>query len=172
MTDEELVAWVDDNEQFIKAIPISLANSDQKYLHIEVAILLFDKQKRVLLQKRASTKKVMPGVWICSVAGHITYGETVETAAHRELVEEIGFDVQLTEVTAILNTLPKERHIAHWFLGEYQDQDIVVDPSETDDHIWLGKKDLQKFITKNNVAPITIQIAKRFWSGEWDDLLS
>ena len=58
MTDEELVAWVDENENIIKAIPISLANSDPKYLHQEIAGIIYDNQRRVLLQQRSLSKKV------------------------------------------------------------------------------------------------------------------
>ena len=171
MSDDEMVAWVDENEQLIKVIPLSLANSSPHYLHSEVAILLYDQLGRVLLQKRAATKKVMPSIWICSAAGHITYGESTAIAAHRELQEEIGFDTQLTEVTKILNTLQSERHIAHWFLGNYTNGKIALDPREASEYVWIGEKECDRFLAMNEVAPITVQIARRFWSGEWSDLL-
>jgi len=172
MTDEEQVAWVDENEQVIKAISKNLANSNPRYLHSEVAVFLFDHDKKLLLQKRSMSKKVMPGIWICSAAGHITYGETPLVSAHRELTEEIGFDVsKLTEVTSFIYSLPKERHFQHWFFGRYEGGEIVLDKSEADEYSWLSKNDLDKFTKIEEVGETTLLIAKRFWSGEWKSLL-
>ena len=53
MSDEEMVAWVDDDEKVIKIIPRTLANSDPKYLHREIAAIVYDENKRILLQQRS-----------------------------------------------------------------------------------------------------------------------
>ena len=46
--------------------------------------------KQVLIQKRSYEKDSYPGEWDISVAGHVTYGDTVHIAALRELEEELG----------------------------------------------------------------------------------
>lgn len=60
------------------------------YFHLTVHIWIFTKDKKILLQKRAPTKKVFPNLWDISVAGHIVAGEKIEKAALREVYEEIG----------------------------------------------------------------------------------
>ena len=60
------------------------------WFHATVHIWLFTAHEKVLLQKRALTKKVFPGLWDISVAGHIDAGETILSAAKREVFEEIG----------------------------------------------------------------------------------
>jgi isopentenyldiphosphate isomerase len=60
------------------------------WFHATVHIWLFTLDEKILLQKRALTKKVFPGLWDISVAGHIAAGENVLTAAKREVFEEIG----------------------------------------------------------------------------------
>tara|TARA_R110002073_G_scaffold336490_1_gene533983 strand:+ start:5016 stop:5561 length:546 start_codon:yes stop_codon:yes gene_type:complete len=60
------------------------------YFHPTVHIWIFTKDKKILLQKRAPTKKVFPNLWDISVAGHIGAGEEIEKAALREVYEEIG----------------------------------------------------------------------------------
>lgn len=63
------------------------------YFHATVHIWLFTADQKILLQKRAPTKKVFPNLWDISVAGHIGAGEEIETAAIREIAEEIGFRI-------------------------------------------------------------------------------
>ncbi|MCI2229653.1 NUDIX domain-containing protein [Polaribacter sp. MSW13] len=63
------------------------------WFHATVHIWIFTSDKKILLQKRALTKKVFPGLWDISVAGHIAAGEEILTAAKREVFEEIGLQL-------------------------------------------------------------------------------
>jgi isopentenyldiphosphate isomerase len=49
-----------------------------------------DPSGRILLQKRTADQPVYPNAWDNSAAGHVDAGESYETAAARELAEEIG----------------------------------------------------------------------------------
>ena len=60
------------------------------WFHATAHIWFFTSDKKILLQKRALTKKVFPGIWDISVAGHIGAGEEVLEGAKREVFEEIG----------------------------------------------------------------------------------
>ena len=64
------------------------------WFHATVHIWLFTADEKILLQKRAMTKKVFPGLWDISVAGHIAAGEDIIAAAKREVFEEIGLQLQ------------------------------------------------------------------------------
>ncbi|WP_299120947.1 NUDIX domain-containing protein [uncultured Tenacibaculum sp.] len=63
------------------------------YFHPTVHIWIYTSNQQILLQKRALTKKVFPGLWDISVAGHVAAGENIEEAALREVSEEIGFSI-------------------------------------------------------------------------------
>jgi isopentenyldiphosphate isomerase len=63
------------------------------WFHATVHIWLFTSDKKILLQKRALTKKVFPGLWDISVAGHIGAGEEILDSAKREVFEEIGLQL-------------------------------------------------------------------------------
>lgn len=71
------------------------------YFHPTVHIWLYTDDRKILLQKRASTKKVFPNLWDISVAGHVGAGEIITTAAIREIEEEIGFHITAKELTKI-----------------------------------------------------------------------
>jgi isopentenyldiphosphate isomerase len=63
------------------------------WFHATVHIWLFTADEKILLQKRALTKKVFPGLWDISVAGHIAAGESILSAVKREVFEEIGLSL-------------------------------------------------------------------------------
>src|SRR6187549_1019720 len=52
----------------------------------------------VVLQKRSLRKENNPGLWDVSVAGHLSAGEDAETAALREAEEELGLELQRSEL--------------------------------------------------------------------------
>lgn len=59
-------------------------------LHPVVHVLVFRKDGRLLLQKRAGNKDIQPWKWDTSVGGHLAAGETVEHGVMRETEEELG----------------------------------------------------------------------------------
>ena len=64
------------------------------YYHATVHVWFYTKDKKILLQKRASVKKVFPNLWDVSVAGHISAGEKPIISAIREVQEEIGLSIK------------------------------------------------------------------------------
>src|SRR3989338_10309111 len=64
-------------------------------LHRASHILILNSEGKILFQKRSMEKDLYPGWWIDSAAGHLDSGEGYETAAHRELKEELGIDTNL-----------------------------------------------------------------------------
>jgi isopentenyldiphosphate isomerase len=71
------------------------------WFHATVHIWLYTKEDKILLQKRAMTKKVFPGLWDISVAGHIAAGESILNAALREVHEELGLEIKSEDLQKI-----------------------------------------------------------------------
>ena len=71
------------------------------WFHPTVHVWFFTDDKKILLQKRASVKKVFPNHWDVSVAGHIGAGEGIIDTAIRESKEEIGIVISENELTKI-----------------------------------------------------------------------
>ncbi len=80
------------------------------WFHATVHVWLFTSDKKILLQKRALTKKVFPGLWDISVAGHIATGESVLSAAKREVFEEIGLNLKEKDFIKIGTRIHQVKH--------------------------------------------------------------
>lgn len=66
--------------------------------HRSVHIFIFNTRGDLYLQKRSPSKDQYPEHWDTSAAGHTDPGESPLEAAQRELMEELGLVVELTEV--------------------------------------------------------------------------
>lgn len=71
-------------------------------LHRAFSIFVFDSQKNLLLQKRASKKYHSGGLWSNTCCSHPRAGETLDEAAHRRLKEEMGFDCVLQKISSFI----------------------------------------------------------------------
>ena len=67
----------------------------QGLLHRAFSIFIFNKNKQLLLQKRADVKYHSPGLWSNTCCGHPIPEESLEKAAARRLFEEMGIKCPL-----------------------------------------------------------------------------
>ncbi|WP_439132741.1 NUDIX hydrolase [Polaribacter sp.] len=80
------------------------------WFHATVHVWIYTKDKKILLQKRALTKKVFPGIWDISVAGHIGAGESIVASAKREVFEEIGLQLEAEDLIKIGTRIHQVQH--------------------------------------------------------------
>ncbi|HEY3388452.1 MAG TPA: NUDIX domain-containing protein [Prolixibacteraceae bacterium] len=90
--DEEWLPVVDEDGKVIGKAPRSLCHKGDKILHPVVHLHVFNPNGHIYLQKRPMQKLVQPGKWDTAVGGHVSFGETLETALRREAYEEIGLE--------------------------------------------------------------------------------
>ena len=70
---------------------------NEKY-HLIVHVGIFDRDGRMLIQKRQSTKAAWPDLWDVSSGGSALAGEENWQAAERETYEELGLKINLAGV--------------------------------------------------------------------------
>lgn len=83
---------------------------EQGLWHQAVHVWIFNSKGEILLQKRAKDKDYWPDLWDISAAGHISAGETVKQAVVREIKEEIGIKVSLSQLKK-MEIRKHEKHI-------------------------------------------------------------
>ncbi len=105
---------------------------------------------RVLLPKRAETKKFLPGKYELP-GGHIDFGEAIETGLRREIQEELGVEVALGDPFAVF-TYTNEVKGSHSIEVVYFAQ-LVSDPEsltiQPEDHSTFGWFTEQEAVTLN-----------------------
>lgn len=121
MTDpsQEVLDVVDTEDRVVDQAPRGEVH-DQGLLHRAVHVLLLDPQDRLILQRRAQTKRTYAGLWTSSASGHVPTGQAPVAAAHRETEEELGLEpVDLSHVgrTRFDDPSVGEHEICHVFVG-------------------------------------------------------
>lgn len=122
MTDEWFPV-VDEAGQTIGKALRSQCHGDPALLHPVVHCLVVNNSGQLLLQLRSLNKDVQPGKWDTSVGGHVGLGESIETALHREVEEELGIapnQVQFNALYQYINRSPIESELVHTYLARYE----------------------------------------------------
>jgi len=149
---DELLDLVDESDQIIGDLWKSKAHKNPKLIHREVAIIIHNDKGKVLFQKRSKTKKVNPGIWAESVAGHVPKGMKPTDAAHMELKEELGFDTELAFFGKTLARMLSETHFTYWFTGKYpKDAKIKLQKDEVEKVSFLSPEEFKKLIKSGEI---------------------
>lgn len=86
------------------------------WYHASVHVWLYMPNGQVLLQQRARTKETHPLLWDVSVAGHVGAGESATLTAVRETAEEVGLEIEESDLQFIGR-----------FFGEHRHRDNLID---------------------------------------------
>ena len=102
--------------------------------HRSAHVWIFNSEKKLLIQKRASTRQSYPEHWDMSVEGHVSVGQTSLEAAIRETKEELGIDISDSSFKYLFST---EEHVVlnngSYINNEFQDVYLVQLDTPTPD---------------------------------------
>jgi isopentenyl-diphosphate delta-isomerase type 1 len=113
--------------------------------HRAVHILVFDAQGRVFLQKRSMTKDASPGLWDSSCSGHVDAGEDYDTAAVRELGEELGLPAAVKPERWLRVEARDETGWEFcWVYRLRHDGPFVLHPEEIETGEWLAPAEVTR----------------------------
>lgn len=122
-------------------------------LHRAFSIFVFNLQKNLLLQKRSSKKYHSGGLWTNTCCSHPSPGETILTAAHRRLKEEMGFDCDLKEIFSFIYRKKLDKGIVeheydHVLIGSF-DKEPKINIMEAEGYKWVSLEFLTRDIKEN-----------------------
>ena len=73
--------------------------------HLIVHVCLMNEREEMLIQQRSDSVAKWPGMWDLTIGGHVLAGETPEQAAEREVQEELGLTISLSEAKIVTMTI-------------------------------------------------------------------
>ncbi|HUV72523.1 MAG TPA: NUDIX domain-containing protein [Clostridia bacterium] len=161
---DELLDLVDENDQVIGQVTKRDANSNPSLFHRAIAIIIYDNKGRILLQQRSLKKKVFTGLWTVSCAGHVPKGISYEQAAHKELLEELGFDTNLKFIKKLKIVEANETHFYSWFIGKYKGEKICFEPEEVEQVKFVDQNEFSRMVREGKVVESSARAIKQFWA--------
>lgn len=144
---EDLVILVDQNDNQIGVMEKMQAHVEAK-LHRAFSVFIFNSKGELMLQQRALSKYHSPGLWSNTCCSHPRPGEETAAAAHRRLVEEMGFDCHFTEAFSFVYKAPfsndlTEHEFDHVFIG-ISDEKPVINKEEAEAFRMVRLDDVRK----------------------------
>ncbi|SEB50988.1 Isopentenyldiphosphate isomerase [Tenacibaculum sp. MAR_2009_124] len=175
---DEIIDIFDENGNYTGNTCLKSEAHKNGYFHQTIHVWLYTSDNKILLQKRALTKKVFPGLWDISVAGHIAAGEKIEIAALREIKEEINYSLTSEKLLKIgtrkhqvnhANGI-KDNEFHHIYIAELtvDIHHLKLQESEVDD-IKLFELDILKNTSKHE--NILLPQYHDYYSFVYDEIL-
>ena len=168
--DDEMLIIVDENDNILDYKSKIDCHQGDGILHRAFSIFIFNDQGQLVLQKRSDQKLLWPLYWSNSCCSHPRKGESLETATHRRLEEELGFDTDLTylytfQYQANFRNIGSENELCAVYIGKSNDT-VRVNDNEIADWRYIEPEDLTREVTDNpqNFTP--------WFKMEWTRLTS
>lgn len=133
--------------------------------HLVVHVCIFNSKGELLIQKRTLNKKSYPGMWDVSVGGSAILGDSSQTAAERETLEEIGLKINLQD---------KRPRITLNFKGGFDDvylikkdvniDELVLQEEEVSDVKWASLEEVLTLLKENKFVDYDENLIKFYFS--------
>ena len=146
------VVTVDDEGHRTGTFERSAVHTTETPLHLAFSCYVLDDAGRLLLTRRALSKRTWPGVWTNSFCGHPRWTETTEESITRHATHELGLRITDLEVA-----VPGFRYRAVDASGVVENEicpvyvaraagDVVPNPDEVVETAWADPRDVVRSV--------------------------
>ena len=116
---------------------------------------VFNSKGEMLIQQRQNTKK-WPNLWDLTSGGHVTTGEDTRTSAYRELLEEVGLDIDFTGVRPAVTVAFADGWDDFYVVHAEADADkLVFQLDEVQAVKWASLEEVLELRKNNQFMPYT-----------------
>lgn len=146
----ELMDLVNDKDEVIGVINRNSKDFKDKKNVRGVNLFLLTKDKKVVIPKRSSNRRIFPNCYDFSVAGMVDGGENYETAVYRETKEELLLDdIVLKEIGYLNPYKDKSSMFLKVYIGyiDYKIKDF--DRDGISDIYYLTIEEIDKLLKKS-----------------------
>lgn len=153
---EEIFDVFDINGNFLGTRPKSFCHSENPGVYHKPVWIWIVNGNKILVQKRALTKKNHPGKWDMPSAGHVDAGETILQGCVRETFEELGLNTKESDYIFLKEYLAQEA----WELGQVyllktdaKIEDMTLQKEEVDEVKYLDYDEFVKLFYSDEFCP-------------------
>ena len=109
---------------------------------IQAVVAIIQREGTFLLIKRSDYNKTASGYW-CPVSGRVEPGETQEEAVRREVMEEVGLEVEAVEKVAEIGSAD-DRFALHFWRTEILGGEAHITSNEATALQWFTLSELKE----------------------------
>ena len=119
-----------------------------------VHICIFNSDGKMLIQQRSPNKKGFANLWDLSVGGCSQCGETSQQAVHREVLEELGLDIDFSHIRTKL-TVNFEHGFDDYYIitRDVELSELTLQEEEVVDAKWADLNEIFSMIDDGTFAP-------------------
>lgn len=127
---------------------------NQNKLHNEITVYIVNKEEKVLLERRSSTRRFSPNK-LGLLAGHVLAEESPKDGAIREIKEEIGLSINKEEIYPLQDKyLVKEPNNNHFMYPFYlilnTNKKLTIQKEEVTNIYWYTIDEIIDMINNHN----------------------
>lgn len=164
--DQEILEIVDAADVVIGTALRSEIHKNQ-FLHRAVHIFVFDLAGNIFVQRRSPAKDRHPLKLDSSASGHVDPGESYETAAMRELGEELGIQAILAKVFRVTASSQTDyEHVVLFSASTGEQPDPNPEEIQWGDFMHPDRLLSLMRETPWDFVPVFIMLWERFLAGE------
>src|ERR1700748_845747 len=157
--DADALILVDEADREVGHLSKAKCHDGQGVLHRAFSLLIFNGAGELLLQQRSSSKRLWPLYWSNSCCSHPRRAESMETAIHRRLHEELGLRCPLQflfkfKYQAQFDAAGAEQELCSVFIGRTSGP-VRINPDEIHACRCVGVQNLQAELAGENAGRFT-----------------
>lgn len=150
----ELVDLYDENRVPLGRVAERHAKKAPGEYRVVVHVCIFNSLGQLLIQRRSPEKTIWPELWDVSIGGGVDAGETSRQGAEREVLEELGYDLDLTGLRPAV-TVNFEGGFDDFFVvtRDLDLRDLRLQREEVSDVRWVTLKESLDMLDRGAFIP-------------------
>jgi isopentenyl-diphosphate delta-isomerase len=170
--DRDSLILVDEADQGVGHLSRAQCHEGRGVLHRAFSLLIFNGSGELLLQQRSASKRLWPLYWSNSCCSHPRSAETMETAIHRRLYEELGLRCPLQflfkfQYQAQFDETGAENELCSVFIGRSVES-VKINSEEILAWRWVGPETLNDEMAAAGAGNFTPWFRLE-WARVWRD---